>query len=439
MLANIHKLWIVLAAALSLAGAPEVQAQSTSVAECIEVALANNRSLQAGRNNLRVYALKQEEIRSNRWPRATLAADYRYFTHLPYQLLPLSVFNGPEGQFREAQFGVPHNIGAQMQLTIPLYQPQVSAGIVGAEMAMAMGELQMEKNEEQVIYEVSGLYYNAQILQQQLLFVDNNLSNTARLLRNMQLLQTQGMAKGTDVSKMELQQAQLQSQREQLATNLQQAIHGLNFTMGRDLDAPLSIFHAIDTTGPERIGIPAPVDIRIAEVQHRLLSNEKDLLKRSRLPTVSFTAQYGLSGFGYTRQPEPFLKVFPLGFIGLQVHYPVWNRTTRHKIAQQEVNIQGQEMLAEHIAGQHELQSANALLQKRTAQRRLPVIQQQITWAEKVYKQTIQQQEQGIATLTDILVADQALREAQTNYLQAMVDYLKADLDWRKSSGALKY
>ena len=83
-------------------------------------------------------------------------------------------------------------------------------------------------------------------------------------------------------------------------------------------------------------------------------------------------------------------------------------------------------------------QIANAILQKNTAQANLPAAQQQISLATSVYQQTLVQQQQGTATLADILLADNALREAQTNYLNALIDYLKADLEWKKASGSIK-
>jgi OMF family outer membrane factor len=45
------------------------------------------------------------------------------------------------------------------------------------------------------------------------------------------------------------------------------------------------------------------------------------------------------------------------------------------------------------------------------------------------------QQKEGTATLTDILLADNAVREAQTSNLLAIIEYLKADLELKKLSG----
>lgn len=152
MLVNIHSkvlvLWLILAGFSQVA----LSAQTMTLQECVETALSNNKNLQAGRNNLQMNRLRQQEARSNLLPKISVSADYKFFTNLPYQLLPLSVFNGPEGQYKEAQFGVPHNLGANVQAALPLYNPQIKSGIKGAEIGAEMGDLQVEKSEEQVIW-----------------------------------------------------------------------------------------------------------------------------------------------------------------------------------------------------------------------------------------------------------------------------------------------
>jgi len=413
-------------------------AQSMTLEQCNEAALSNNKNLLVVRNNLNIAEQKRQEALSNRSPKVTASADYKFFTNLPYQLLPLSVFNGPEGQYKEAQFGVPHNLGANVQLAMPIYNPQIKTGIKGTEIAAELVNLQVEKNEEQVIFEVTNLYYNAQILHQQILFVDSNLVNVNRLIATMQLLRSQGLAKGTDVGKIELQQAQLQSQRLQLAGKLAQVHNGLNFFMGRELDAPLSVPKDIQQAENNAYTVFPSVDVRVAQVQNHLLVNDLDLLKKVKLPTVSLVANYGLTGFGYFKQPDPFFKIFPIGFIGIQANYSIWNKTTRFKIAQKEVEIMGNRLQTEQIQAQNDLQIANAMLQKNAAQANTPILQKQIALANAVYEQTLVQHRQGTATIADILLANNALREAQVNYLNALVEYLKADLELKKASGSIK-
>jgi outer membrane protein TolC len=56
-------------------------------------------------------------------------------------------------------------------------------------------------------------------------------------------------------------------------------------------------------------------------------------LKRSKLPSVSLFGTYGKTGFGYDKQPNDFLKFYPIGFAGIQISYPLFNGTvTQRKI-----------------------------------------------------------------------------------------------------------
>jgi OMF family outer membrane factor len=59
----------------------------------------------------------------------------------------------------------------------------------------------------------------------------------------------------------------------------------------------------------------------------------------------------------------------------------------------------------------------------------------QIDLAKTIYDEMVLQQKQGISSLTEILLADNALREAQQNHLDAIISYLKADLELKKLTG----
>jgi outer membrane protein TolC len=99
---------------------------------------------------------------------------------------------------------------------MPLYNPQVYGAIQTTKIASKLTELQYQKTEEQIYFEISNLYYNAQILHHQLAFFDSNLINAARLLKNMQLLNEQLLAKGTDVSKIKLQVCTINSRKKKV-------------------------------------------------------------------------------------------------------------------------------------------------------------------------------------------------------------------------------
>jgi len=437
MLVNIHKHSIVLLLLLTVLVSGKAQSQVWTLQQCIDTALVNNKNLQISRNSMEVGEQKHQEALANLIPKVNVNADYRYYANLPYQFMPLSAFGGPDGQFKEVQFGVPHNINANLQLTLSVYNPLVYGAIQSTKIGTEISGLQVQKTTEQVFFEISNLYYNGQILNSQRTFIDSNLTNNKKLLKNLQLLKEQLLAKGTDVSKVQLQIDQLTNQREIIANKYEQVLNALKFTLGisgeRSMDIePLSIYQLEN----KEYKNASTIEIRISETQSRLLASELRTLKNSRLPSLSIYGTYGTAGYGYDKQPNEFLKFYPIGYAGLQLTYPLFNGTiTQRKINQKKLEVRNSELQQSLIADQTNMQVDNARQQKIVAQHSLETTLSQIALGQSVYGQTILQQAQGTAALADVLLADNALREAQQNYLTAVVEYLKADLELKKLTG----
>jgi OMF family outer membrane factor len=436
-LVNIHKQSLILL--LFVLGFQNAQAQVWTMQQCIDTAQVRNKNLQMSRNNIAIGEQKAKEAKANLIPKITVNADYKYFTNLPYQLMPLSTFNpaAQEGTYKETQFGVPHNINANLTLSMPLYNPQVYGAIRTTKIAEGLTELQYLKTEEQIYFENSNLYYNAQILHHQLAFVDSNLINAERLLKNMQLLNEQLLAKGTDVSKLKLQVAQLITQKENINSKYEQVLNALKFAMGISIEQNLQIEPNIQYQNTNEYTPSSTLDIRIIKTQNRLLSSELSTLNKSRfLPSLNLIGTYGTTGFGYNGLPNSFLDFYPIGYAGIQLSYPLFNGTvTLRKINQKKFELQNSELQFDLLTEQNNMQVENAKLQKMVAKNSAKTTTEQIELAKTIYEQTILQQKQGTASLTDVLLADNALREAQQTYLSAVIDYLKADLELKKLTG----
>lgn len=436
MLVNIHKLQLWLFLLISLAAELPMQGQVLSLSQCIDTARVHNKSLQIGQNNIALGEQRNKEATANLIPKVTINADYKYFIDLPYQLMPMSAFGGPEGQFRETQFGVPHNINANIQAAMPLYNPQLYGAIQTAKIAAELTVLQYKKSEEQLFFEISMLYYNAQILHHQLDFIDSNLDNTTRLAENMRLMKDQLMVTGTDVSKVQLQMAQLSTQKELTTGKYDQVMNTLKYSMGIPFNRDIQVEMEIAYQGSNEYPNSLIADIQIVKTQNRLLNSELSTLRNSRLPSVSLFGTYGQTGFGYDQQPNDFLKFFPSSFAAVQVSYPLFNGTiTQRKIKQKRLEIQNNQLQLSMVTDQNYMLIENAKRQLFIAQRTVENTTAQIKLAQSVHDQTVLQQQNGTATLTDLLLSDNALREAQQTNISAIIDYLKAGLELKKLTG----
>ena len=233
MLVNTHKLKNALFIAMAIMAVP-LQAQQWSLQQCIDTAQVKNKMLQMSVNNVSIGEQRHKETVAGLIPKININGDYKYYFDLPYQLMPMSTFNpaAPAGQFKEAQFGVAHNLNFNVQFSMPLFNSQVLGAMETTKIGGELSKLQLQKTKEQVFFDISNLYYNVQILQKQLAFIDSNLVNTSKLLSNMQLLKEQMMIKATDVTKVQLHLAQLTTQNEIVSSKISQVLNALKFNMG---------------------------------------------------------------------------------------------------------------------------------------------------------------------------------------------------------------
>lgn len=440
MLVNTHKLIFTLIIFSSSWNIVQAQ-EAWTLEQCIDTALAHNKNLQVNRNSISLSQERVKETKANLIPKIIANADYKYFIELPYQLMPVSALDPqvPEGKFREIQFGVPHNINANVQLAMPLYNPQINGGIQISKIAVEISELHYKKTEEQVLFDITTLFYNAQIIKHQLDFLANNLINTNKLLKNLQLLHEQLLAKGSDVNKVKLQADQLTTQIEIAGNNYEQVLNALKLNMGIALDTQMEIETDIALQQIDSYTTQTNTEIQLIQIQNKLLNSELKTLKQSSyLPSLNLIASYGTAGFGYDKNPNDFLKFYPVSFAGVQLSYPLFNGTaTQRKINQKKWEIKNNELQVQLIEDKTKMEIVNAKRQRKTAILTVTNTENQNRQAQAIYEQTLLQKNHGTANLTDVLLADNELRQSQQNYLSAIVDFLKADLMLKKLTGNL--
>lgn len=410
--------------------------------QCLDTASMYNKNLQIDRNEIAIGREREVEARANLLPKLSLNTDYKYFIDLPRQLMPVAALNpqAPEGEFRAVQFGVPHNINGSLQVAMPIYNPQIYGGIEKTKIASRINDLKYQKTEEDLYFEISNLYYNAQILQHQIGFVDANIGNTERLLRNIELLHENKMVTGSEVNKVRLQLSQLNTRKATLHSQNDQVLSALKFMMGLSAERTLRVESEIGYDPEKQYEAEETIDLQLIRAQNQLLQSELATLDKTRkLPSVHFIANYGLTGFGYDQKPHRFLDFYAVGFAGVQLSYPIFSgQINRIKTGQKEIELHTNRLQAQLLLEKNEMEIRNAVRRKNVALTSIGTIHAEIDLAQQIYDQELLLQGEGIASLTEVLLADNELRQAQQNYLSAVVDYVKADLELKKLKGRMR-
>jgi OMF family outer membrane factor len=167
-----------------------------------------------------------------------------------------------------------------------------------------------------------------------------------------------------------------------------------------------------------------------------LLKSEIKTLKLSHLPSFSLYGTYGTTGYGNYSGTNDFFKTYPIGFAGVKMSWLMFSGTTlEHRIFQKKEELKQNTTRIELLNDKQNVQIENAQMQYEVASSNLLNSKSQLTLAETIYSKTLIQQKEGVASLTDILLSDNTQKEAQQNYLSALVDVMKADLELKKVSG----
>jgi outer membrane protein TolC len=188
-----------------------------------------------------------------------------------------------------------------------------------------------------------------------------------------------------------------------------------------------------------KIDISKRADYQLLQSQQKLYQLD---LKRQRLGYLPTVAAYGSYQFNAQRQKFDFTdgsqswyKISLIGgtlnlniFDGLQRH----NRIQQAKIAVQkgENNLKNIELAAEIEASISEVTYQNAYASLQTQKRNMQLAQHVFDVSQKKY-------EQGVGSNLEITNAQTALKEAQTNYYNAVYDMIVSKIDFQKATGTL--
>ncbi len=437
-LVSIHKRFAIAGIFLfSALGVSSLRAEEWSLQKCIDSAIVHNKSLEISKNEIEISREKESEVYANLIPKLEFNSEYKYFTDLPYQIMPMSLFGGPAGKFKEVQFGVPHNINANILLTMPLYNSQIFGGISASGKGIEMKQLLYQKSEEDLIYQVSNLYYNLQIIKSTKIFLDSNVMNSKKLLSTVTLLKDNQLATGVDVKKIELQLNQLENKIETLNNQQLQALKLLKFLIGKN-DADIEISDEIIIGKTNNSYEVNPINVKLKEKKVELIKQEITNLKNERLPSLMLIGNYGTTGFGYNEKPNDFLNFYPIGFVGLKLNVPIFTGTVLpKKVEQKSIELQNNELEIDIIKDKNKIDIENAINIRQTTFKQIENSKTNVELANTIYNQTLLQHSQGLANITDILLADNTLRQSQQEYLSNLIDFLKSDLEYKRLTGHL--
>lgn len=424
-----------------------LSAQSTlSVKESVQYAIQNSPTLKKAKLDTRISEEQVREYKSTGLPQVSASAGFTYNAKLPTQLIP-NFFQGKPDELVPVQFGTDLNTTFGAEVNQLLYSQQYWTGIKAIKALSNFNQTAELKTEEEVSYNVVKLYYQVQTISKQRDLLLANLEQINGLLKATDLQYQNGLAKKLDVDQLKVNKITLETQLQNLSLSYEQGLQALKFAMSMPQETQLKLSDTLSEVVMPNVdanylepSYQNKLDLTLLDQQTTLQQLNADQYRATAWPTLRAFGNYNFqgqgNGFGELGKDQNW---FSFSAIGLNVSIPIFDGFYRKsKIEQVKLGMLKIAEDRNQTLQSLQLQHSQAKQQLISYWNTLSALRENRKVAEDVYKVTQKRYKEGVANVTELLVAEKTMREVQSNLLVNLLQYQLAKIDLDYANGKIR-
>ena len=413
-----------------------------TLSQCLTIGIERNLSLKTHKGNIEKGKYAISENRARLLPQINLSAGFNDNFNPPVSVTDGSSYGKTYNVTKTLQY----NSSAGLQLQMPLYSQTSLTALEISKTLDHINQLTYEKAREDLIMQISKLYYLLQTTEEQAVIISQNITRLEELKEITQAFFDNGMAMEVDLKRVNVNLENLKVQSDNVRAMLQQQYNILKYTLDLPEEEPISVVpghpNQIEATF-QKTGLNRNLsELQLLKTQEVLADQQVKLARQGYLPTLS------LSGFWtYSAYTDKFHHWFHSGEsnhwynsngIGLSLRVPLFDGfEKRSKIRKAKVDSDNARIAYENNLKNLETQYANAVNDLSNNQRNFRKQYDNYLLAEDVYKVTTVQYREGTASMTAVLQAEMSMSGAQNNYITAHYNYMVSHLTLLKLTGRL--
>src|SRR5690554_2255759 len=385
-----------------------------------------------------------KEITSQGLPQITGTGTYNNNYALPQQIIPGEIFGQP-GTLIPVKFGVQNTLSASVQMNQMIYNPSFWVGLEAAKTSKDLYKLATFKTKEELIYNIIQVYYQIQITEEQQEILLHNLETMDQLIDIAQVQYEEGIIKKLDVDQLRVNKINLESQIQGTSVGLTLLQNQLKFMMGLPQEEELLLkkdrISVGDFAEKEELNLANNTDLQMLDIQEELNELEQKNIKAGYVPSLSFFLNYGWMGQTdklFSDEEVHDIVGSGTGSFGLSLTVPIFDSFQKKHQKQQVIiekhKLENTRMKTEYFT---KMNYDNARENLSVSLDLVSTQKENMELAESLYDITALSFREGVAPLTELINAETSMRQAQTQYLSALLQVALAKLDLIKNSGSL--
>lgn len=407
---------------------------------CVDYTLTHHESNRVYQNQAAISQQQAKEALAGYLPQINGVAALDDNLKRQTTIIPAGVFGSEDIR---VQFGNQYSTTATVQLDQTIYDQSLIYGLRANVPNMEIARLKKEKNDEELIIQTAKAFYQVLATRQKLALLAENEQKFQEQLEVVKLQYEKGVAKKIDYDRMRVSLNNVRSQKQVLQTNEELALNRLRLAMGLPQEAELNLAEIslldMDIEVPVSGEFDPQHNIDLQLQSQSIALQEIDLKRKSasRLPTVSAYGRYGAQALG-NELGASYNNWFDFSSIGLKVNVPIFGGLRRYsQITQSSLNLENAKINYKLAAENLDMQLQNVSTILNSARINVANNRENLALAKDVFDNSTLQYEKGVAPFSDFVNADFAYKEAQNNYINSVLDYLTARLDYERASGSL--
>ena len=412
--------------------------------DCLTRALQNDVEMQTARFNLQKSEFSIKESRSYGLPQLNASGKIEDFFEIPVLIVPGDIFGSP-GEKVPIEFGTKYNCEVGATATQILYNQTYFVSLKLAKTMHDFQVLNFEQTKNDVIYNLSKLYYVICITRNQREIVKGNLQRLEKLYSLTKELYENDLIRKVDLDQVDVQKTNLETNYDNLQLLYKNQLDILKYHIGlgqsESIQLDDSILYKDESLLQTESDVENRTEFKLMEKHQEIARTQIKLAKSTFYPTLT-----GYANYTYQAQSDEtdFFqsgsdKWFKIGLVGVSLNYNIFSGFERRtkiqkaKIELEIVELQKDEskkiLTTEYMNAQRNY--SNSLLNINRQKKNMDQ-------AKQVFQVQRDQYRESIISMQELLLAESELSKAEIAYLNALYQKKVSELEILRTLGNLE-
>ena len=424
------------------------QQLNLTLEDCIELALKNNENLKNSILDENISKAVSKEYLSIGLPQIYVDGGLKYNYEVQKSLIDISRFmpGVPEGTEQEVQFGQTYEGRFDFNIDQMIFNGSYFVGLKATKELEKLSNKLTQRTEIDIYESVSKAYYTVLNTKSRIDLVKSNIERLLTLLEESKQLYDNGFIEKLDIDRITVSYNNLQSEKIKTDRLYDLSLFVLKFQIGIPLNQEIKLIGNLNEDILENFDFDLSKFDYNKRIEYSILKTDRNLksydLKNNRsqyLPQIYLNYNYGLntSASSYDLFFDSY-RWKNFGTVGLNLVVPIFDGfLKRSKINQSKYKIEQIDNQLSFLERSIDLQINQSVIDYSNSKESLEITSKNVDLALSIYNASEKKYKEGVGSNLEVLNANAGLKQAQTNYYNAVYEVIISKINLEKTLGTL--